>query len=313
MNLKIFKYLLLSAVLADLVINAGGCTERETKRTLSKRPVPKIDADFAYSMVEKCTAIAPRGNGTAGTVKCVNMISGELRKLSLPVTVDKWKDTTPEGNIEFTNIMTTIPGKSSDFVLIGSHYDTKKLASVPDFAGANDGGSSTGVLLGMIKAIAEHKQKPPLTLKFLFFDGEECFIEYSDTDGLYGSRHLADKWKQGGTLKKCRAVVLLDMIGDKDLNITVPAGADEKLTKTLLDIAAKQGVSDFFGTFKSDIIDDHTPFQKEGIPTIDLIDFEFGKSNRYWHTKADTMDKISKKSLETVGNAAIELLWNIDR
>ncbi len=296
------------AIFAILIVSITACSK---KRTLSTAPMPQIDAKYAYQMVEKCVAIAPRGNGTEGTQKCVDFISSEIRKLSLPVTVDKWTDITPEGHIEFVNVITEIIGESSDFVLIGSHYDTKKLISVPDFAGANDGGSSNGVLLAMIKAITESKERPPLTLKFVFFDGEECFFNYTETDGLFGSRHLAEKWSADGTLKKCKAVIILDMIGDKDLNVTIPSGADSYLTETLLEITKKQGTSQFFGKHSGDIIDDHTPFQKLEIPTIDIIDFEFGKANRYWHTSADTMDKISIKSLEIVGNAAIELLWNV--
>jgi glutaminyl-peptide cyclotransferase len=307
---KIIKIIIYAGFSAFSLCGFSACSE---KGELSRGTMPVVDADFAYSMVEKCSAIAPRGNGSAGTQRCIDFLSSELHKLSLPVIVDKWRDTTPEDSVEFTNVMTEIPGSSSDFILIGSHYDTKKLFSVPDFAGANDGGSSTGLLLAMIKSIVEHKRKTPLTLKFIFFDGEECFFKYSGTDGLFGSRHLAEKWKSDGTIAKCRAVIILDMIGDKDLNIAIPSGADSYLTETLIKIAKKQNHSEFFSKYDGDIIDDHTPFQREGIPTIDIIDFEFGKGNRYWHTKADTMDKISRDSLKITGDAALELLWNISR
>jgi glutaminyl-peptide cyclotransferase len=305
---KNIEYTLITAGFALFSLITVSCSQ---KGELSKVEMPKIDANFAYSMVEKCSAIAPRGNGSAGTQKCIDLISCELRKLSLPVSVDKWTDLTPEDSVEFANIMTEVPGSSSDFILIGSHYDTKKLISVPDFKGANDGGSSTGLLIAMIKSIVEHKKKTPLTLKFIFFDGEECFFNYTEKDGLFGSRHLAEKWKADGTIKKCRAVIVLDMIGDKNLNITIPSGADSYLTETLLKITEKQKSAEYFSKYSGDIIDDHTPFQKQNIPTIDIIDFEFGKGNRYWHTRADTMDKISKDSLKITGDAALELLWNI--
>jgi len=208
--------------------------------------------------------------------------------------------------------MTEIPGRSSDFILIGSRYDTKKLMSVPDFEGANDSASSTGLLLTVIKAVKAHSIKSPLTLKFAFFDGEECFISYTDNDGLYGSRYLCEKWKKDNKLKNCKAVIILDMVGDKELNITIPSGASPDLVSKLKKIAEKQNKKGFFAEHNGDIIDDHTPFQKVGIPTIDIIDFEFGESNRYWHTKADTFDKISQESLETVGNVTLELLWNVE-
>ena len=307
-NLLKYKHYTLYTVCTIFITIFAACSD---KKALSTTPIPKIDATFAYNMVEKCSSIAPRGNGSAGTEKCIKFLTDEINKFSLPVTVDKWREITPNGEIEFANIMTEIKGQSNDFILIASHYDTKKLISVPDFAGANDGGSSNGVLLAIMKAITEQKERPPLTLKFVFFDGEECFLNYTDNDGLFGSRHLAEKWDADGTLKKCKAVIVLDMIGDKDLNITIPSGADKKLTSTLIKIAKKQKKSQFFSRHKSDVIDDHTPFQKRDIPTIDIIDFEFGKNNRYWHTSADTIDKISPTSLETVGNATLELLWNI--
>lgn len=290
------------------ILLLASCGENDE---LTNETIPKVDADFAYSLVKEISEIKPRHSGSVGAEKCVELISREIRKLSLTVKVDKWKEITPEGNIEFRNIMAEIPGKSSDFILIGSHYDTKKLMTVPDFEGANDSASSTGLLIAIIKAIQEHNSKTPLSLKFAFFDGEECFISYSDTDGLYGSRRLCEKWKRDNTLKKCKAVIILDMIGDKDLSITIPSGADSKLVKKLKKIAVKQNKKQFFTEYSHDIIDDHTPFQKEGIPTLDIIDFEFGESNRYWHTKADTFDKISKESLETVGNITLELLWNV--
>jgi glutaminyl-peptide cyclotransferase len=280
---------------------------------LSTEPIPKIDAKYAFSLVKELSAIKPRYSGSGeGTRKAVELISREIRNSSLSVELDKWQEPTSEGIIEFWNVMTEIPGKSSDFILIGSHYDTKKMLSIPDFEGANDSASSTGLLLAMIKAIKNHPARTPLTLKFAFFDGEECFISYTETDGLFGSRHLAEKWKRDGSLKKCKAVIILDMVGDKDLNITIPSGADPEIVKKLKQIAEKQNKIQYLSEYGNDIIDDHTPFQREGIPTLDIIDFEFGEGNMYWHTKADSMDKISKESLETVGDLTLELLWNVD-
>jgi glutaminyl-peptide cyclotransferase len=242
----------------------------------------------------------------------LSLFPARFAESSLPVELIKWKEPTSEGNIEFCNVMTEIPGKSTDFILIGSHFDAKKLMSVPDFEGANDSASSTGLLLAVIKAIKEHSEKTPLTLKFAFFDGEECFISYTETDGLFGSRYLCEKMKSEDILKKCKAVIILDMIGDKDLNITIPTGADPELVRTFKKIAEKQKKSQFISDYGNDIVDDHTPFQREGIPTLDIIDFEFGEGNMYWHTKADSMDKISRESLETVGNLTLELLWNVE-
>ena len=191
------------------------------------------------------------------------------------------------------------------------HYDGKRLASVPNFEGANDGASGVGLQLAIMAAIKKYKTKPPATIKFVFFDGEECIMTYSDTDGLYGSRHLAKKMNKSGDLKKCLAVVILDMVGDIDLSISIPAGTDKILGKQLEKIAATQGHADKFLWYEQDMMDDHTPFQKLGIPSIDIIDFEFGPNNRYWHTEADNVANTSSKSLEIVGNATLQLLWDI--
>jgi Zn-dependent M28 family amino/carboxypeptidase len=280
----------------------------------AKTPVkaPKIDSVQAFALLKECAAIGPRHSGSAGAIANVELISRYLRKFSVSFELDKWKENTPEGLIEFCNVIADIPGKNKDkFILIGCHYDTKLLTSVHDFEGANDGASGVGLLLAMIDAIKKTHQSPPVNLKFVFFDGEECIIEYSDNDGLYGSRHLATKMNNNEELKKCLAIVILDMIGDKDLNITIPSGTDKHLAEKLLKIATEQNSADKFHWHNTDIIDDHTPFQKLGIPAIDIIDFEFGPGNRYWHTQADTVDKTSKKSLQIVGDATLRLIWEI--
>ena len=301
---KIKQILLFSAVILFL----SSCVDNDSVVT---GEAPKVDAQLAFSLVEKCSAVIPRNSGSGGATECVNFLTNEIEKMSLPVELDKWEGRTPDGVIEFCNVISEIPGKSSDFIIVGSHYDTKKLATVPDFAGANDSGSSSGLLLAMMRSIKQHASRPPLSLKFVFFDGEECLISYTENDGLYGSRHLCKKWKEEGKLAQCRGVIVLDMVGDRDLGITIPSGADKGFRTKLLKIASIQDKKQFFSIYSRDIIDDHTPFQREKIPTIDIIDFNFGECNRYWHTKADSMDKISPESLATVGNATLELLWNI--
>ncbi|MCK5844013.1 MAG: Zn-dependent exopeptidase M28 [Victivallales bacterium] len=257
-------------------------------------------------------AIGPRPSGSDGALKTAVWIKSEIKKIPYPVEIREFRGKTPEGTTVFRNVVAGIPGRSGRFVLIGCHYDTKRLAATPDFQGANDGASGVGLVLAMMRAAKDFGKKPPLSLKFVFFDGEECFVEYSKNDGLYGSRRLAEEWKKDGSLKKCAAVIILDMVGDKDLNITIPSGADPVLRRKLLKIAAKLHCAANFAEHTSDILDDHTPFQNEGIPTLDIIDFEFGPSNLYWHTKADTLDKISPKSLKIVGDAALRLVWSID-
>lgn len=272
---------------------------------------PKVDAKLAYDLAVRNVAIGPRSSGSVGALRSAKWIKEEIDNLGYQGEIREFRARTPEGMVTFRNVLAEMSGKNDRFVLIGCHYDTKKLVATPNFEGANDGASGVGLLLAMMRAIREYDSPPPLSLKFAFFDGEECFSSYSDTDGLYGSRHLAEAWKKEGTLDKCAAVIILDMVGDKDLTITIPAGANKTLRNKILKIALNQNNSAHFAKYESDMLDDHTPFQTKGVPTIDLIDFEFGPSNFYWHTQADSIDKICPESLGVVGDAALTLIWSI--
>lgn len=299
MLLKLLGFLLLMC--------ASSCQPPQKNAGLA----PKIDSLKAFAWLQKGAGIKFRYSGSAGASRSVEFIADCIKKMDLQVKLDKWQEATPAGKIEFCNVSADIPGENDKFILIGCHYDTKKLASIPNFEGANDGASGVALLLAMIQAIKKHPSLPPASLQFVFFDGEECFIQYSDNDGLFGSRRLADKMKQNSQIQNCLAVVIVDMVGDKDLNITLPAGSHTKLADQLIKIAEKQKTSAHFSRHPRDIIDDHTPFQKMEIPVIDIIDFNYGKGNRYWHTSADTVDKTSPKSLEITGNAVLQLLWDI--
>jgi glutaminyl-peptide cyclotransferase len=297
--------MLLLALLALL----GACS-REKKGHVF-RPSPGIDADLAYSLVEQITAFGPHGSGTPGAEKVATFIRTKAEEFGAKTVIDEWTELTSKGNIVFRNVIAEIPGASRDFAIVGGHYDSKILETVPDFAGANDGGSSTGLQLAMIRAICAHSEKPPISLRFLFFDGEECQIQYSEHDGLHGSRRYARHIEETGELDRCLAYINLDMIGDRDLTITIPSDTHPPLANRLFEISDRMGVRSHLNWFKTGILDDHVPFQKRGIPAINIIDFEFGQGNRYWHTREDTMDKISPDSLRIVGNMTLQLIWNL--
>jgi glutaminyl-peptide cyclotransferase len=306
MNSRVIE---VGGVLAVLLLSGGfglfSCSP------VNRQPHPVVDASRALELASEVVDMGPRPSGSRGALRNAEFIADHLRGLGLETFVGEWREITPAGELTFRNVIANIPGESGEFVLIGCHYDTKRLLSTPGFVGANDGASGVGLLLAMAEAVVGSGRKPPLTLKLAFFDGEECVESYSDHDGLHGSRHLAKELKDAGALSNCRAMVLLDMVGDKGLNITIPSGSDPKLAKTLLDVAGKQGKGSCFEMRSTDVLDDHTPFQKAGVPVIDVIDFEFGPSNRYWHTGEDTLDKISAESLGTVGNAVMGLVWRL--
>jgi glutaminyl-peptide cyclotransferase len=272
---------------------------------------PKVDSDLAYELVKENVAIGPRASGTPGAKKNAEFIADKAKEFGAETYIKEFDAMTPEGRMTFRNVIAEIKGSSNDLILIGGHYDTKRLTSIPDFQGANDGASSTGLMLALIKAVKTSGVKLPLTLKFVFFDGEECFVSYGDSDGFFGSKHFVEELKKQKLLSLCQAVIIIDMIGDRDLSVTLPSGSDPELKELTLEVAKKQKVAKYFQVYSQDILDDHTPFQQEGIPAIDIIDFEFGKNNCYWHTSGDSMDKISAKSLETVGNVILEMIWQL--
>ncbi len=272
----------------------------------------QINAKSAMNYVQKIAQIAPRYSGHPNNAKCANLIAQIATANGADVKLDKFNAPTPYGKVEFQNVIATIKGQSEKFIIIGSHFDTKKIDSIPLFQGANDGASSTGLLLELIRTINRSKIKPYYSLRFIFFDGEECFLKYSNNDGLYGSRHYATIIKEDKSSELCKGVVICDMIGDKELKITVPSGCDAGLTKELFDVAKQNGYGKYFAWSSFDIIDDHTPFKKIGLPTVNLIDFNYGKHNRYWHTKADTVDKLSEKSLKIVGDVVLDYIINFE-
>ncbi len=272
-------------------------------------PPPVVDGEAALAFAAKAVAFGPRPSGSAACEAQAKWIMAEAKAVGADRVAElSFSQDTVAGRIKFWNILAEIEGDSSRFVIVAAHHDTKKLSSV-DFIGANDGASGVGLLLSMIKAVKASGSKPPFTLRFIFFDGEECFLRYSDTDGLYGSRRLAKDWAVSRELRNCEAMILMDMVGDADLGIAFPEGDDKRLVSLALSAAESLGKSSLFKRSENGILDDHRPFQDLGVPAIDFIDFEYGPSHRYWHSSADTMDKLSAQSLKTAGDVAFRLLW----
>ncbi len=274
--------------------------------------IPKIDGRDAYFIADGATDFGPRYTGSKGSARQLDWIAAEARVAgAAKVRFHEFYQNTPEGRLKFRNLVVDVTGASDRFVIVGAHHDTKKLAAFPDFVGANDGGSGVAMAIQMIKSICMSKSVPPHSVKFVFFDGEECFLEYSDTDGLYGSRRLAKDWDAAGLLKNCDGIILLDMIGDADLKVEFPADSDPQLLEIAMAAAEEYGYKDNFAVSATSVLDDHKPFQQRGVPAIDFIDFSYGPENRYWHTSADTMDKLAGESFTKVGQVAMALLWRM--
>ena len=256
------------------------------------------------SFVTECT---PRDGGTAGSERAAVWLHTRLTRLGVTAAIDRFTDQTPEGPQPFANVLATLPGTGDEWVVLLSHFDTKsKIADT--FQGANDGGSSTGLLLELAAAL---QAAAPRSLNVLcaFLDGEECRFGYSDRDGFHGSRHLAQAMKR--ERKKIKAVLLLDMVGDRDLKLTVPHNGTAALRALALAAAEATGDRAKIGLFDGVIYDDHQAFLDAGYPAIDLIDLVYGSrpgENDYWHTPQDTPDKLSADSLLSTGRIVMEML-----
>jgi len=273
--------------------------------------VPKIDANRAYDDVKKMVEFGPRPSGSEALKKEQEFIDSELKSYGLKVSEDRFDGDTPHGKIPMVNIIGEVAGSKPEIVMITGHYDTKP---IPGFVGANDGGSSAASVLEMARVLAG--SNPEYTLWFVFFDGEEAVVDWDANNGMdntYGSRHLAAKLKSDGTLDKVRAMILVDMIGDKKLGIKKDGNSTPWLVDLIWNAAVKTGNGKYFLGNENDMADDHLPFVHAGVPAVDIIDFDYGPGNSYWHTKQDTLDKISGESIKAVSDVVIAALPDLFR
>ena len=215
-----------------------------------------------------------------------------------------------------SNVILKFPGTSGKAVVISGHYDTKRIPLL-HFVGANDAGSSTGFLLEIARVVSATKH--PDDIYVVFFDGEEAVGQWTDSDSRYGSRHLAAKWAADGTLARIKALINVDMIGDKDLDLNNDEYSSQSLRAQVWQIATNLGYAKYFRHDSGAVDDDHKPFVDAGVNAIDLIDLDYGPhsanapNGAYWHTAADTMDKLSPHSLQVVGDVVVELLKELRR
>jgi Zn-dependent M28 family amino/carboxypeptidase len=263
-----------------------------------------FDAQKAFAHVTQLVAIGPRPPGSEGIRRAQQYIRQELEKCGCIVEEDDFHASTPLGRVPMKNILAKRPGRSSNVIMLMTHYDTKR---IPDFVGANDGGSSTGLMLELARLLCARKSA--LALWIAFVDGEEAFVEWSDTDGTYGSRQLAAKLALSGELKRVKAVILADLIGDRDLDIRRDSNSTPWLTDLVWKTAARLGYQKYFLPERTTISDDHIPFTRRGVPAVDIIDLNYAS----WHTPADQLDQISAQSLGIVGHVLLEVLPQLEK
>jgi glutaminyl-peptide cyclotransferase len=288
-------------------------------------PIPgavAFNGERAMAHVKKQIDIGPRPPGSPELAKTREYITSQLGSYGLHVTTDPFRASTPIGEREMVNITAEVPGESKDVIMISSHYDSKYFKNMR-FVGANDPGSSVGSLLELARVLGTNGQKPKLTYWLVFFDGEEAFCQGWDDcskpgapDNTYGSRRYVSQLKASNSLSRVRAMILLDMMGYKKLEL----GRDTMSTIWLLDIvwqtARELGYGSVFVNREEGVGgDDHEPFLKAGIDSLDLIQLSNYRSGsvEYWHTVEDSLDKISPKSMKIVGDVVLASLPRIEQ
>ncbi len=272
--------------------------------------LPAFDSARAMQYVKEIVAYGPRPIGSANHKKVEDYILSHLKGDS--VESDVFTADTAEGKFPVHNIIAKFPGTKDGIFVIASHYDTNYPFRDTSYVGANDGGSSSALLLEFANQL-RGKTREGYSVWLVWDDAEEAVKTWSDTDSLYGIRHLAEKWDADGTMKKIKAFLLADMVGDADLNIEHDTNSTRWLEGVVYEASTRLGYQSHFFGRTMEVSDDHLPFVKRGVPSADLIDFDYGYNDVFWHTPQDTVDKLSPKSLEIVGGTMLETVRILDK
>lgn len=271
---------------------------------------PAFNASRAMEYVKEIVAFGPRPLGSEGHKKIENYILAHLK--GDQVERDDFEITPAEGRFPVHNIIAKFPGTKDGIIVIASHYDTNWPLRNVNYVGANDGASSSALLLEIANQL-RGKKHPGYSVWLLWDDAEESMkLPWDDPESLYGVRHLAEKWQSDGTLKNIKAFLLEDMIGDADLHIEREVNSTSWLEDLIGQAATRVGYQSHFFGREMAVTDDHMPFVQRGVPSADLIDFDYGYNNVFWHTTQDTLDKISPKSLAIVGTVTLETIRMLD-
>ncbi len=275
-----------------------------SSRAAETKTWEKFSGEKALLHVQHLVDLGPHPVGSDAIEKAREYIEAQLRHSGWQVTRQGFTEETPRGKVRFVNLIARFSGDgnaAAPSFLLCSHYDTKLFDAIR-FVGANDGGSSTGLLLELARVIGG-RPNMARKIELVFFDGEEAYENFSETDGLYGSRYFAKQLEADGG-KEFRGGILFDMIGDRSLDITLPADSPPAMARDIFAAAEALKLRNYFSYLDRDLIDDHAPLNAIRIPTIDIIDFDYA----WWHTADDTLDKISAQSLKITGSVALYYL-----
>ena len=264
-----------------------------------------VSGERAFADLEQMVAIGPRPAGSAGIKQTRAYITKQMEAIGLKVQEQAFVASTPVGQVPMANLIVTLPGKRPERIIISSHYDTKPETRFV-FVGANDGGSSTALLMELARVL---KDKPrEFTYELVFFDGEEAWGDWT-TGNTFGSRHYVDAARKAGTLSGVKAMILLDMIGERNVEIRQDTYSTGWLNDIIWRAAGRLGHQKTFVAQTTAVEDDHFPFLKAGVPSVDLIDLDY----LAWHTAEDTLDKVDARSMKIVGDVVVAALPEIEQ
>jgi glutaminyl-peptide cyclotransferase len=264
----------------------------------------RFDAGRAFEHVRQLVAIGPRPAGSAGAARTRQYLVRQLQALGITATEQPFDAQTPIGRIAMANVVARIPGARPERLVLAGHYDTKLFREFR-FVGANDGGSSAAMLLELARVLKARRN--PFTVELLFFDGEEAVVEWTGTDHTYGSRHYVAAAAKDGSLRGVKALVLFDMVGDRQLTIKRETYSTRWLTDLIWGAARRLGERGFIAEDFA-VEDDHRPFLEAGVPAVDIVDLDYAA----WHTPDDTLDQVSARSLQSVGDVFLHALPRIE-
>ncbi len=293
----------LKLFLMFLLTLSSGCSRADTWADIDT-----VNGDKTMHHIKKIVSYGPHPPGSKAQKKVGTYIIDQLKSSNLEVKTHTFEPVTPHGRLQMTDIWGVVNGKRDQVIILASHYDSKYFENFP-FVGANDSASSSGLLLELARILAKYNPTDH-TLWFVFFDGEEALFEWTSADSLYGSREFVKMLKRNNQLGAISALILLDMIGGKDLLFYKDVFSTVWLKNIIWMKAAELGHDDIFESWGSvSIQDDHIPFAKEGIPVVNIIDPNYA----YWHTSKDTPNRLSARNIEIVGNVVLASLPEIAR
>ena len=266
---------------------------------------PGFDSSRAWEHLRQLVAIGPRPAGSPAIEQARTYIRNQLQSSGISVVDQAWQDDTPLGKVRMVNLVATLPGASRNRIVVAGHYDTKLFREFR-FVGADDGGSSAAFLIELGRVLKTRKS--PMTIELLFLDGEEAFVEWTGSDHTYGSRHYIDAAKHDGSISMLKAMILVDMVADRDLRIKRDLNSTPWLTDAVWAAAKRLKSDSYFVPQSTEVEDDHLPFLAAGVPSVDIIDLEYPP----WHTQGDTLEAVSARSLQIVGDTVVAALPAIE-